>query len=261
MAWWYASRKEEEEAHAPPESDPLALWEATPSQRATIKYFWVVSALILVQMLLGVVTAHYGVEGDGFYGIPALRVAAVQRDPHLARPDGPVLDRHGVAGGRAVHRPAGQRPRAEVPAAGRQRAVRRAAAGGGRLADRRVAEHSEQDDRPGVVLPRAPGLRVRRPGPRLADRPVRRPVALALPDDPRAAAGACGSTGEQKQLVAAAGGGDRGDRPVLRGGAHVGPAHAPVDGRVLAVVGGPPVGRGVLRGVRHDGHRVLSSCG
>ena len=27
-------------------------------------------AMILVQMLLGVVTAHYGVEGDGFYGIP-----------------------------------------------------------------------------------------------------------------------------------------------------------------------------------------------
>ena len=45
-------------------------WVATPSQKATVKYFWVVSALILVQMLLGVVTAHYGVEGDGFYGIP-----------------------------------------------------------------------------------------------------------------------------------------------------------------------------------------------
>jgi nitric oxide reductase subunit B len=30
----------------------------------------VVAALILTQMLLGVVTAHYGVEGDGFYGIP-----------------------------------------------------------------------------------------------------------------------------------------------------------------------------------------------
>ena len=26
--------------------------------------------MILVQILLGVVTAHYGVEGDGFYGIP-----------------------------------------------------------------------------------------------------------------------------------------------------------------------------------------------
>lgn len=68
MAWWYASRRNEEAEPAIPESDPLGRWEATPSQRATVKYFWTVSALILVQMLLGVVTAHYGVEGDGFYG-------------------------------------------------------------------------------------------------------------------------------------------------------------------------------------------------
>ena len=70
MAWWFASRKSEEPAAAPPVDDPLARWQATPSQQATVKYFWVVSALILVQMLLGVVTAHYGVEGDGFYGFP-----------------------------------------------------------------------------------------------------------------------------------------------------------------------------------------------
>lgn len=70
MAWWYASRREEEgEAH-PPQTDPLERWSASPSQRATVKYFWVVSALILLQMLLGVVTAHYGVEGDAFYGFP-----------------------------------------------------------------------------------------------------------------------------------------------------------------------------------------------
>lgn len=71
LAWWYASREEEDEtAGLSLDSDPLARWEATPSQRATIKYFWVVAALILVQMGLGVVTAHYGVEGDGFYGFP-----------------------------------------------------------------------------------------------------------------------------------------------------------------------------------------------
>jgi nitric oxide reductase subunit B len=70
MAWWYASRRAEEEEFAPPTGDPLARWVATPSQRATIKYFWVVSALILLQMSLGVVVAHYGVEGDGFYGFP-----------------------------------------------------------------------------------------------------------------------------------------------------------------------------------------------
>jgi nitric oxide reductase subunit B len=70
MVWWHAGRKSEEEIQALPHADPLGQWVATPSQRATIKYFWVVAALILVQMLLGVVTAHYGVEGDGFYGIP-----------------------------------------------------------------------------------------------------------------------------------------------------------------------------------------------
>jgi nitric oxide reductase subunit B len=70
MAWWYASRRDDEEELVAPETDPLGRWAATPSQQATVKYFWVVSALILVQMLLGVVTAHYGVEGDAFYGFP-----------------------------------------------------------------------------------------------------------------------------------------------------------------------------------------------
>ena len=71
MAWWYAARRDEEEKSDDiPTHDPLARWEATPSQKATVKYFWVVAALIFVQMALGVVTAHYGVEGDGFYGIP-----------------------------------------------------------------------------------------------------------------------------------------------------------------------------------------------
>ncbi len=70
MVWWYAARRSEEEVTPLPESDPLGSWVATPSQKATVKYFWVVSALILLQMLLGVVTAHYGGEGNGFYGIP-----------------------------------------------------------------------------------------------------------------------------------------------------------------------------------------------
>jgi nitric oxide reductase subunit B len=69
MVWWYATQKHEAPPQTLPASDPLARWKATPSQRATLKYFWVVSALILVQMGMGVITAHYGVEGDGFYGI------------------------------------------------------------------------------------------------------------------------------------------------------------------------------------------------
>jgi nitric oxide reductase subunit B len=70
MAWWHASRRGEEEANVASEIDPLGGWAATASQKATLKYFWIVSALILAQMLLGVVVAHYGVEGTGFYGIP-----------------------------------------------------------------------------------------------------------------------------------------------------------------------------------------------
>ena len=38
--------------------------------RATLKYFWVVCTLLVLQVGLGVVTAHYGVEGQHLYGIP-----------------------------------------------------------------------------------------------------------------------------------------------------------------------------------------------
>src|SRR5687767_6468478 len=70
MASYYASTRE----HAPPgdapSNDPLLGSVPTPSQRAVVKYFWIVSALLIVQILMGVVTAHYGVEGNGFYGLP-----------------------------------------------------------------------------------------------------------------------------------------------------------------------------------------------
>ncbi len=74
MVWWYASEKQKEELGVLPSTDPLGAWKASPSQQATLKYFWVVAALILVQILMGVVTAHYGVEGEGFYGIKLAEV-------------------------------------------------------------------------------------------------------------------------------------------------------------------------------------------
>src|SRR5262249_8252771 len=40
MVWWYASQKEEPREPVPAQ-DPLQSWKATPSQRATLKYFWV----------------------------------------------------------------------------------------------------------------------------------------------------------------------------------------------------------------------------
>ena len=69
MVWWYAAANKAEPHPTVPAMDPLGDWQATPSQRATLKYFWVVSALILVQIMMGVITAHYGVEGDALYGI------------------------------------------------------------------------------------------------------------------------------------------------------------------------------------------------
>jgi nitric oxide reductase subunit B len=68
MVLYYAKRKNEDEEA--PKIFPLKNEIQTPSQKATVKYFWTVSALLLVQVLMGVITAHYGVEGQAFYGLP-----------------------------------------------------------------------------------------------------------------------------------------------------------------------------------------------
>lgn len=69
---WYnaANRKNAHDEVEISNQDPLLALSPTPSMQATLKYFWVVVALIVVQVGLGAVTAHYGVEGSGFYGIP-----------------------------------------------------------------------------------------------------------------------------------------------------------------------------------------------
>jgi nitric oxide reductase subunit B len=70
IAFWHARRREEEPPAEIPHADPMLGTAPTKSQLATIKYFWVVCALLLLQILVGILTAHYGVEGDGLYGIP-----------------------------------------------------------------------------------------------------------------------------------------------------------------------------------------------
>ena len=70
MASFYASKREDVHQTNFPLSDPLLNSVATPSQKAVIKYFLIVSGLMLLQIILGVITAHYGVEGNAFYGIP-----------------------------------------------------------------------------------------------------------------------------------------------------------------------------------------------
>jgi len=74
MALYYAANKGEVEHNNIPANDPLLGAVVTPSQKAVIKYFWVVSGLFLLQIFLGVITAHYGVEGGAFYGIPIAEI-------------------------------------------------------------------------------------------------------------------------------------------------------------------------------------------
>jgi nitric oxide reductase subunit B len=70
LVWYFGSKDDAPEQDLKPQTDPLLTLNPTPSQRATIKYFFVVAALWLVQIGLGAVTAHYGVEGNAFFGIP-----------------------------------------------------------------------------------------------------------------------------------------------------------------------------------------------
>jgi nitric oxide reductase subunit B len=84
MAWYYATRRKDEDEGIPLVF-PLLNEKQTPSQKATVKYFWIVSALLLVQVLMGVITAHYGVEGQALYGIPLSKILpySVSRTWHI----------------------------------------------------------------------------------------------------------------------------------------------------------------------------------
>lgn len=69
MLWLHKGEQGEEEPQVPA-TDPLAAARATPSMKATRKYFFVVIGLMLLQIAMGVVTAHYAVEGQSFFGLP-----------------------------------------------------------------------------------------------------------------------------------------------------------------------------------------------
>ena len=69
LIWaWAFLRKEDEEPQAPLK-DPLSAVGLTPSQKALGKYLLLVVGLFTFQVMLGGFTAHYTVEGQGFYGI------------------------------------------------------------------------------------------------------------------------------------------------------------------------------------------------
>jgi len=75
LGWHHAASHDRESGthHTPPATDPFAALRITPSMRATAKYFWVVLALFVCQILLGAITAHYQVEGQEAYGFALSR--------------------------------------------------------------------------------------------------------------------------------------------------------------------------------------------
>ena len=224
--------------------------------RATLKYFWVVAALIVVQVGLGAVTAHYGVEGDGFYGIPLSKWLpySVARTWHTQLGIFWIATAWLATG--LVRRPGGLGLRAA------------SASGSGVnflfvcllviVVGSLAGEWLGVQQKLGFVTNFWFGhqgyeyvdlgrfwqiflfvglflwlfLMVRALWP-----------ALREPGSEPAPAGAV-----RDRLG--------GDRAVLRRGPDVGPADAPGHGRVLALVGGAPLGRRLLRGLRHGGDRV-----
>ncbi|MBX3043736.1 MAG: nitric-oxide reductase large subunit [Candidatus Kapabacteria bacterium] len=69
MIFLHASTKEDH-PDSYPVTNPMAGLTITPSMHAILKYLWVVVLLIVAQIISGIVTAHYGVEGQAFYSIP-----------------------------------------------------------------------------------------------------------------------------------------------------------------------------------------------
>jgi len=69
LGWHHARTATHDPAPTPPTFDPLRHLVVTPSMRASAKFFWLVIALFLTQILLGAITAHYQVEGHDFYGL------------------------------------------------------------------------------------------------------------------------------------------------------------------------------------------------
>ena len=85
LVWYQAFRGEAESCAVPPKADPIAALTATPSMKATLKYVVVVTLLFILQILSGAVTAHYSVEGDGFFGLPLDKILpyALSRTWHV----------------------------------------------------------------------------------------------------------------------------------------------------------------------------------
>ncbi len=177
MLWFHGGQQHEAEAQ-PPKADPLLNAAATPSMKATRKYFFAVIGLMLLQIGMGAITAHYAVEGQSFFGIPLAQVLpyVVSRTVHTQIGIFWIATAWLATG--LYIAPLLSGPRAEAAEARRRRAVLGPDRDRRRLHRHRLARHAAAPRLRLQLLGRQPGPRVHEHGPRLADPAVRRPAVL-----------------------------------------------------------------------------------
>ncbi|MCT4699913.1 nitric-oxide reductase large subunit [Tenacibaculum haliotis] len=68
LTFYYLRNHEKGDLITKPDSDPLTGMTLVRSQKSVLKYFIVISLLIGLQVVLGIITVHYTVEGQAFFG-------------------------------------------------------------------------------------------------------------------------------------------------------------------------------------------------
>ncbi len=254
LAWYYAVLKHQEETPPElPEKDPLLGLQPTPSMQATLKYFWVVAALIVAQVIMGVVTAHYGVEGNGFYGIPLAEWLpySVTRTWHTQLAVFWIATAWLATGLFIAPAVSGHEPKFQRAGVNFLFVCLLIIVVGSMFGTWYGTRQRMGYAMNFLVWPSR--LRIRGSRALLANLPLRGIVGVALPHGPGHVAGhseagrASTSAGAVPDCL------DR-DCLVLRGWADVGPANPLRPGGILALVGGASVGGRFLRGLRHRGH-------
>ena len=153
---------------------------------------------MLLQIGMGVITAHYAVEGQSFFGIPLAEVLpyVVSRTVHTQVGIFWIATAWLATGLYIAPLLSGREPKlqklgVDVLFWALIVVVRR-------LDRHRLARHAAAPRRRLQLLARQPGPRVHQHGPRLADAAVRRPAVLGLPARPRAVAGAEEAVGDAR---------------------------------------------------------------
>ena len=242
----------------------------TPSQRRIWKYFLVVAALLLVQILAGIIMAHSYYDRASFYGIAINDFLPFNflRDVHIQAPivwiglswiGAALFLAPAIAGGQEAKGPASP---------GRSAVLGDAADRRGR-AGRQLSRH-HGDHRPRLVLVRQPGPLLYPARPLLADRVLHRAGAVERAGDARAVAND-GAVAEGGWTVLV--------RPYPHGAPDLGldhqhrralrvrhdPAYRDREifhlDRLLALVGGPSLGRAVVRVLRRRHERISADGG